>query len=194
MPDMSDHLTWYLARASGIVTWGLLVASMTWGLVYATRVLGRRASSWWLLGVHRFLGVLAIVFTGIHVVALVADNFVHFGIADVLVPFVGPWRPLAVGLGVISMYLLVAVELTSLAKSRLPHRVWRGIHLSSYALFAMATIHALASGTDVGTVLGDGAAVALGTVAVAVAIVAIDRRSATDPRRPVPAPRRSAVR
>ncbi|MGZ6998623.1 MAG: ferric reductase-like transmembrane domain-containing protein [Acidimicrobiia bacterium] len=191
---MNDHLTWYVARASGIVTWGLLVASMVWGVLYATRALGRRASSWWLLGVHRFLGALVVLFTAVHVIALVADNFVHFGVADVLVPFVAQWRTLPVGLGVIGMYLLVAIEATSLVRSRLPYRVWRALHLASYGLFALATIHALASGTDTRAVFSDGLAVALGALAIAVAIVALDRRTAVDPRRPVPAPRRSVAR
>ena len=71
---MGGQLTWYVARAAGIVTWGLLIASMIWGLLYATRVLRRRVSAWWLLGVHRFLGALAVVFAGVHVVALLADQ------------------------------------------------------------------------------------------------------------------------
>lgn len=186
---MSDHAVWYTARAAGIVTWGLLVASMIWGLLYATKVFGRKVSAWWLLGVHRWLGVLAIVFTGVHVVALLADRYVNFTVTDVLVPFVGSWKPIATGLGVLSMYLLVAVEVTSLLKARMPYAVWRWIHLASYGLFALATIHALSAGTDLGTVLNDGLLVALGAIAVAVAVVMIDRRAGDDPRRPVPARR-----
>ena len=87
------------------------------------------------------------------------------------------------------MYLLVAIEATSLAKASLPHRVWRVVHLASYPVFALATVHALASGTDTAAVIGDGLAVALGAVAVALTVVALDRRAVTDPRRPVPAPR-----
>ncbi len=184
-----DHLTWYVARAAGIVTWGLLVASMVWGLLYATKVFGRKVSAWWLLGVHRWLGVLAIVFTGVHVVALLADQYVNFTVTDVLVPFVGSWKPLAVSAGILSMYLLLAIEITSLLKARLSYAVWRWIHLGSYGLFALATVHALAAGTDLSTVLDDGLLVALGAIAVAVAVVMIDRRAGDDPRRPVPARR-----
>lgn len=191
---MHGQLTWYVARAAGILTWGLLVASMIWGLLYATRVLGRRVASWWLLGVHRFLGALAVVFMVVHVVALLADSYVDFGIPDVLVPFIGPWHPIAVGWGVIAMYLLVAVELTSLAKASLPHRVWRTVHLAAYPVFALATVHALAAGTDTTAIIGDGLAIAIGAIAVALAIVGLDRRSVADPRRPVPAPRPTGVR
>src|SRR3954447_11968412 len=66
---MGEHLAWYVSRSAGIVTWGLLVASMLWGFLYATRLLGRRARPWWMLGVHRFLGALAAVFVVVHVLA-----------------------------------------------------------------------------------------------------------------------------
>lgn len=181
---MTAHLAWYVARASGIITWGLLVASMTWGLLYATRVLGRRVSSWWLLGVHRFLGALAVVFTGVHVVALLADSYVGFGPKDAFVPFVAPWHPVAIAWGVIAMYLLVATEVTSLLKARLSYRVWRTVHLGSYPLFALATAHALSAGTDARAVFGDGIAIAIGAVAVGLAIVGLDRRALADPQRP----------
>ena len=104
-------------------------------------------------------------------------------------PFIGPWHPLAVGWGVIAMYLLVAVEVTSLAKASIPHRVWRTVHLAAYPVFALATVHALSAGTDTAAVIGDGLAIAIGAVAIALTIVGLDRRAMADPRRPVPAPR-----
>jgi len=81
---VSQHLAWYVSRATGIVAWGLIVASMVWGFLYATRVLGRKARPWWMLGVHRFLGALAIVFVLVHVLAIVADSYTSFGLVDAL--------------------------------------------------------------------------------------------------------------
>lgn len=188
---MNSHLTWYVARGAGIVSWGLLVASMVWGLLYATRVMRRRVSLWWLLGIHRFLGVLAIVLTAVHVVALMLDQYIDFHLTDVLVPFTSSWHPVATGWGIIAMYLLLAIEGTSLLKAQLPHRWWRTIHLASYPLFALATIHALSSGTDTIAVLGDSLAVALGAVAIAVTVIALDRRATVDPRRPGGVPART---
>ncbi len=189
---MNGHLTWYVARAAGIVTWGLLVASMIWGLLYATRVFRRRVPLWWLLGVHRFLSGLAVIFTAVHVVALLLDQYIGFSWSDALVPFASSWHPIAVGWGILAMYLLVAIETTSLLKARLPYGVWRAIHLGSYPLFALATIHGLSSGTDVKVVVTNGLEIALGAIAVAAAIVALDQRIGASPRRPVPAPRQPA--
>ena len=53
-----------------------------------------------------------------------------------------------VALGVIALYLLTAVEVTSLAMKRLPRRTWRGIHRMSYLLFWIATLHGVSAGTD----------------------------------------------
>lgn len=174
---MGEHLAWYVSRATGIVTWGLLVASMLWGFLHATRLLGRRARPWWMLGVHRFLGALAAVFVVVHVLALVADNYTHFGVADILVPFASQWRALPVALGVVGFYVLMAVEITSLLQRHLPRNAWRQIHLASYGLFAFATLHALSAGTDVAAVIAGGAAIGVGIVVTLLCAIAWIARS-----------------
>lgn len=45
------------------------------------------------------------------------------------------------------MYLLVAVEATSLFMRRLPHRVGRAIHLTGCVVFSFATFHLPTAGT-----------------------------------------------
>ena len=50
--------------------------------------------------------------------------------------------------GVVAMYTLVAVEVSSLAMKRLPRRLWRSIHLAAFASFWLATVHGIAAGTD----------------------------------------------
>lgn len=174
---MSDHLAWYVARATGVVSWGLLVATMLWGVCHATRILGRHARPWWMLGVHRFLGALTIAFVAVHVGAIIADSYTSFGLVDVLVPFVSSWQPIPVALGIVGLYLLVAVEVTSLMQRYLSRPVWRHIHLASYGLFAFATLHALSAGTDAGEVIAGGVALGVGTVVVLLAALAWVARS-----------------
>ena len=145
---MSSQVFWFTARASGIVAWGLAAASVVWGLALSTRLLGRRPRPAWLLDLHRFLGGLAAVFTGVHVLAVLADSYVHFSLANVLVPLTGDWHPLAVAWGIAGMYLLLAVELTSLARPRVPRRLWRRVHYAGFAVYVMTTVHGLTAGTD----------------------------------------------
>ena len=163
---MSGTFPWYIARAAGLVSWALLAAATLWGLALSTKVLGRRPRSNWLLDMHRWLGGTALAFTGVHVVALLADQYVHFGLAEILLPFASSWHPVAVAWGVVAAYLLLAVELTSLARSHLSKRIWRRVHMASFALFVMATIHGLTAGTDTKSAAARIAALAVGTVFV----------------------------
>ncbi|MEM8747826.1 MAG: ferric reductase-like transmembrane domain-containing protein [Actinomycetota bacterium] len=147
---MSEQFWWYVSRSSGIVAWALLSFSVVIGLLMATRAVSRLTTRPWLLDVHRFSSGLAVVFTAIHMVALWADNYVHFAWAELFVPMASEWRPGAVAWGIVAMYLLVAVEVTSLALPRLPRRWWRRVHFASLPLWAMGTYHGLVAGTDRG--------------------------------------------
>ena len=148
---MTSQLTWYAARAAGIVAWALAAGSVVWGLALSTRATGRKPRPAWLFDLHRFLGGLALVFTAIHVVAIVADTYVHFSLINVLVPFTGTWHPAAVAWGIVAFYLLLAIELTSLARAHVSKRLWRRVHFASFVLFAASTVHALSAGTDTGS-------------------------------------------
>ncbi len=143
---MSPEIWWYMSRASGIVAWLLLTATVLWGIVLADGLLKRRAA--WLLDLHRWLGGLTVAFLGVHLVSLLADSYVQFGPLDILLPFASQWRPVAVALGIIAFWLVIAVALTSVAVKRLPRRWWRGVHLASYATFWLTTIHGALAGTD----------------------------------------------
>jgi predicted ferric reductase len=163
---LSAHLWWYVARAGGLVAWALVVASCAWGLLHATRALGRKPSPAWMLSTHRYLSALALAFVAVHVVAIIADGYVQFGVVDVLVPMASAWHPLAVAWGILGMYLLVIVEATSLTRQRIPPRAWRGIHLLSYVVLASATIHLLAAGTDANALLPTASTVLIGVAVV----------------------------
>jgi hypothetical protein len=157
---------WYVARSSGIVAWALILATIVWGLLLATRVLGRRPTPAWLLSLHRYLGALTVAFVGVHVGTIVLDTYTDFGITEVLVPFTGSWHPLAVAWGIVGMYLLVAIEITSLLRHRMSKRAWHAVHLLSYFLFATTTVHLLTAGTDVKALVASTAAAMLGVAAV----------------------------
>ena len=145
---MNPQVWWYVARASGIIAWLLLTAAVTWGILLSTDAFPTRRRPAWLLDLHRWLGGLTVAFVAAHLAALVADSYAHFGLADLAIPYASQWRPGAVALGVVATWCLVAVELTSLAMRRLPRKVWRGVHLTSYVVFWLASLHAAFAGTD----------------------------------------------
>ncbi|MFK7919669.1 MAG: ferric reductase-like transmembrane domain-containing protein [Ilumatobacter sp.] len=147
---MSEQFWWYLARSGGIVAFFLAAASVIWGLLLSGSYLERNPTKKWLLSLHRWLGGMTVIFTAIHVIALRLDSFVEYSLADLLVPFAankapGQW-PIA--WGVIAAYLLVAVQCTSLMMKRLPRRLWRWVHMSSYAVMVTGILHGAQAGTD----------------------------------------------
>jgi|KBSSwiStaDraftv2_1062776.scaffolds.fasta_scaffold1534478_2 predicted ferric reductase len=184
---MTGQLWWYTARSSGITSWVLVTASVLWGLALSTKVTKGRPRPNWLLDLHRFLGAAAVVFTAIHVGSIVADSYVHFGLTDVLVPFASSWHPAAVAWGIVGMYLLLAVEATSLLRKHLSKRAWRATHFLSFPLFAMATIHGLTAGTDASAPLLRGG-IFIGTLAVATLAIVRTLQATAPPPRPGPRP------
>lgn len=146
---MNEQIWWYLARSSGIVALVLLVLSLVWGVLLATRVLRPADRPAWLLELHRWFGSLAIVMTSLHLLGLVMDSYIEFGWADILLPGASDYEPLGVAFGIVGMYALVAVQLTSVFRRRLPRHLWYRVHLGSYAMLWASAMHAGLSGTDV---------------------------------------------
>lgn len=185
---MNGQLWWHVARASGITAWALSAAAVMWGLALSGRTMGKRAKAPWLLDLHKYLGTLSVVFVGVHLAGLVADNYVHFGLADLFVPFASGWRTGAVAWGVVAFYLLVAVEITSLLMRRLPKRVWRAVHLSSLLMYVTGTVHLLQAGTDAGNLTLQWLVVGTSTATVFMLLYRIigpaKRRAATTTRIP----------
>jgi DMSO/TMAO reductase YedYZ heme-binding membrane subunit len=145
---MNPQIWWFISRSSGIIAWGLLTLAVCWGLFVSTKAVAKASTPAWLLDLHRFLGGMSVVFTGIHLVGLWADSYVQFGWAELFIPMASTWKPGAVAFGVVSFYVLVAVQATSLMMKRLPRRLWRSVHRLSLPLYAVATYHGLAAGSD----------------------------------------------
>ena len=50
---LNPNLSWYVARASGLVAWALLATTVLWGLFFAGRLTGKVPPAW-NLDLHRF--------------------------------------------------------------------------------------------------------------------------------------------
>ncbi len=143
-------LAWHLTRSAGISAYVLLFASLVWGLF----VSGQHVKNWspgaLSLTMHTTIAWLALIFGFTHALLLMADTYFSFTLTDILIPFTGPYRVLAVGLGTLALWLTLVVTLSFQVKRRIGHRAWRWIHMTSYAAFGMVTLHSLTAGTDSG--------------------------------------------
>jgi hypothetical protein len=100
---VNDQLCWEVARASGIVSWALLSVAVILGLLLSSHIGGKKPPLAWLLDLHRMLGGLTLSFAVVHIAGLWLDDFIHFGVADLLVPFASDWRPVPVAAGVVGL-------------------------------------------------------------------------------------------
>jgi ferredoxin-NADP reductase len=145
---------WYVTRASAVVAWILLVASVLLGILLSTRLLKPRDNPGWLLDLHRWLSGLSVTFVGLHMLSLYLDNYAHFTVPDLLIPFHSGYQAVAslgrwpVAIGVMCAYAMVAVQFTSLLMRVLPRRLWKAIHYLSYATVLAVSFHAGWTGTD----------------------------------------------
>ena len=147
----SFTIDWYAARAAGLVAYLLVSSSVALGLLLAGKTRLERWPRFALEDVHRFAGMLAGTFIGLHVLMIGIDSQAHLGPAELIVPFASHYRPLWTGLGIVAAELLLALAVTNHYRNRLPHAVWRRFHYLNLAVWLAATGHGLGAGTDSGT-------------------------------------------
>ncbi|HYX76471.1 MAG TPA: hypothetical protein VE757_04765 [Gaiellaceae bacterium] len=147
---MRDPTFWILARASGLTAYALLTSAVLAGLVVKSRPFGRTLKTASVVDVHRFLSLLALGAVAVHGLALVLDSTVKISFPALLVPGLAGYRPLATGLGVVSAELAVLIVISFRLRTKIGAKAWRRLHWATFGVFAAATVHGLAAGTDTG--------------------------------------------
>ena len=144
----SVQLWWYVTRASGIIAYLLLWFSMVLGLGVASKFFDNLLDRVFTYDFHQFISLLSIAFVVVHVVVLLLDRYLPYSVWQILVPFISPYRPIWVGIGVIAFYLIILVTVTFYIKKRIGMRLFRIIHILSLLGYVGATFHGIYAGTD----------------------------------------------
>jgi len=144
----SDPSFWYLARASGLLAYTLLTASVLAGLVLKARPFDRLLRPAAITDLHRFVALLGLGSVAIHGSALVLDTTVQISPLALVVPGLVPYRPLATALGSVAALGMLLVYVSFPLRKRIGARSWRRLHWLTYAVFALATVHGLAAGSS----------------------------------------------
>jgi len=137
-----------LSRSAGTVAYLLLALSTIWGLLQSSKIAKEVIPAELAFTMHNILSWLAVGFTGFHALVLLFDNFYTYTLADLVIPFIGPYRPFWVGLGIIGFYMMLMVSISFYLRGQIGQKRWRTLHYLSFALYGLATIHGLAAGTD----------------------------------------------
>lgn len=144
---MTDAL-WFFGRGTGVVA--LVLLSIVVALGIAARSgrtpfgLPRFAVSL----LHRNAALLAVILLTGHVLSLYFDPYAQLRYFDLVVPFLGEYRPFWLGLGTLAFDLVLALIVTSLLRHRLGLRAWRVVHWLAYLCWPIALLHGWQTGTD----------------------------------------------
>jgi methionine sulfoxide reductase heme-binding subunit len=141
---------WYVTRAAASSSYITLTLLVILGLTRSMMRLSGGRAGWWLDEAHQFLALLTAGLIGLHLVSLLFDALKPFSVANLLIPLGEPYRPFAVGLGVVMMYGMAAVLASSWLRRRVGHARWRLIHYLSFLVFAGVTAHGILAGSDSG--------------------------------------------
>ena len=149
---MNAALTWDVVRASGFAAYGLVTLSIVFGLLLSQRAQSR---DHWPRFVnqelHQYTLLLAGMLSAVHGISAWLDPFMKFHWYEVLIPFKSHYRPLWMALGIVSLYLGMAVGLSTWLRPRIGYKVWRMFHYVNYLVFVLVTLHGLGTGSDTRT-------------------------------------------
>jgi predicted ferric reductase len=150
-------VTWNIARTGGFTAYVLLTLAVVVGLALSTQLQSPRR--WPRLinsELHNFLTLLSTIFLVVHVLAVWVDPFTHFGWSEILIPFVSQYRPLWMALGIVTLYLGIAIGISTWLRPRIGYTWWRRMHVLTFGIYALATLHGIGTGSDTQTWWGLG--------------------------------------
>jgi predicted ferric reductase len=150
---------WYIIRAAGFISAGLLILLMLSGIGQVTGITFRFIEPVKAWALHKAMAIALCFTIAIHVGFLLIDHFVPFSLVQILVPFAShynngtkllgiPLGGLAISLGVLAMYLVAIVVASSLGWIESKKKTWRLLHYLNYVTVFFVFLHALYVGSD----------------------------------------------
>jgi sulfoxide reductase heme-binding subunit YedZ len=139
---------WIIARSSGTAALVALVLSILSGMALRSGALAWLSHNRGVRAIHDLSSILWLPLIVVHVITLMLDPYAKVGVIDLFIPFLVSYGSFAVGLGTISLQLIVIVLIATWLRSKLSHEGWLSIHRLSYFAFVGAFAHGLLAGTD----------------------------------------------
>jgi methionine sulfoxide reductase heme-binding subunit len=150
--DPGPSLYWLTSRAAGTAALLFASAAVFVGVLRAAGLAGSEAPGsrrrLELAIIHEALGLATIVAVLIHGFVLLGDNFLPQNLADIAIPFIGPFHPVPNGIGIISGYVFMVFSLTYYVRDRIGEARWTALHRLTLLAWVGSIVHTLGEGTD----------------------------------------------
>jgi len=145
---LAGQTLWIVARSTGVASLIALSISLLTGVALRPKSLTWLSTNRAISELHSYATVLWLPLGIAHVVAIFFDPYAKVGLVDLIVPFLMSYGTFAIGLGTVSVQLLIVVTLAAISRNKLTRGEWLAIHRLSYVAFAAAFLHGVLSGTD----------------------------------------------
>jgi predicted ferric reductase len=150
---------WYFIRGAGFAALFLMFLLMISGIGHITGLTYKYIEPIKAWAIHKAITFGLVFAILVHVIFLLFDHYVSFSLPQIFVPFLNKYTNgtslfgvnfgmFVVAFGIISMYLVFLIVLTSLGWIDTKKKLWKWVHYSSYIAAIMVFIHALGAGTD----------------------------------------------
>ncbi len=151
--------TWYVIRAAGFTAAALLILLMISGIGQVTGLTYKVLEPVKAWAVHKALALALCGAIAVHVLFLLFDHYLPFTVPQILIPFLSHYSngtklaglgisSIAVALGILAMYGVAIIVLSSLGWIETKKSAWRNLHYISYFVMFAVFIHALGTGSD----------------------------------------------
>lgn len=148
LTDPGQHLFWLASRSLGVVAMLLVSLSVGLGLALSGRFSSNPGGPARLKTLHEATALVSLVAIAGHGFLLIGDQYLRPGLAGVTIPFVLGHSTFWTGLGVIAGWLALVLGLSFYARRWIGVRTWRRLHRWTLAVYVLALVHTVGSGTD----------------------------------------------
>lgn len=143
-----EHIFWITSRAAGGAAMILASAAVGVGLMLSARTKRPGSSKADLRAIHEALSLTTLAMVALHGLSLLGDSFLNPGLTGIAIPFVGAYRPIWTGLGIVAGYGLAGLGLTYYLRDRIGAARWRKLHRFTAVFWLLAIVHTIGAGSD----------------------------------------------
>ncbi|MGF7235544.1 MAG: ferric reductase-like transmembrane domain-containing protein [Frankia sp.] len=129
-----------MAGILGYTAFYLMVATVLWGVLLATRLLDRRVRRQTLYGGHMVLAILALVTSVLHACVHLFRHDAYFDLKKITIPWLGGADTI-VSVGILGLEIVICVAISVWLQRRISYRRWHRFHWWAYGGFALIAVH-----------------------------------------------------
>ncbi|MCF6092495.1 ferric reductase-like transmembrane domain-containing protein [Microaerobacter geothermalis] len=141
---------WETSRAAAVTSYFLLFVSISTGLVLSLKILNGKLYVMFTL-IHQWSAWFGFLFALFHGMVLYFDSYSPFTWREIFIPFYRKQTLLWTTLGILSLYGMAILLISSDIFKYLGKKIWRIIHIFSFPTYLFALFHSLFIGTDART-------------------------------------------